>query len=64
MMPAAGVAPDKDLGGPGSKDGFQDVCLILALERLGLPVVCDRDGPFFVSYGNSLLFPDGVQLCQ
>ena len=62
FMPALGDAPDEGFGGPGSQDGFNDICLISALQSLGLPVPCDRDGPFPISYGNKLLLPFGVQL--
>ena len=63
-MPRVGAAPDLEYGGPGCQNGFKDVCLIMAMQKIGLPVVCDQDGPFSVSYGNSLLLPFGVQLCQ
>ena len=55
-MPAPGEAPDEEFGGAGSQDGFKDICLILALQSLGLPVPCDRDGPFPISHGNKFLF--------
>lgn len=38
--------------------------MIVALQHLGMPVSCGVDGPFSVSFGNSLLKPFGVQLCQ
>ena len=63
-VPRVGAPPDLEFGGPGCQNGFKDVCLIMAMQNIGLLVVCDQDGPFSVSYGNSLLLPFGVQLCQ
>lgn len=67
-LPAIGELPDDDgddvIGGAGSQHAFKDVCLVLALQSLGLPVSCDTDGPFPISYGNTLLLPFGLQLCQ
>ena len=63
-LPAIGEAPHGDVDGCTSHDSFKNLCLILALQNLGLPIPCDRDGPFSVSYGNSLLLPYGIQLCQ
>ena len=63
-MPPVGCAPEDSIGGSGSQGGFKDVCLVLALQSLGLPVACDRDGPLSISYGNSLLLPYGLQLFQ
>ena len=64
-MPRVGEAPDEDaplehVGGAG----FKEACLIVSLQNLGLPVVCDTDGPFTISFGNTLLRPFGVQLCH
>ena len=72
FMPPVGEAPDEDqsslpddfVGGSGLDEKYKDVCLIVALRNLGLPVTCDKDGPFSVSYGNSLLQPFGIQLCE
>ena len=64
IMPAVGASLDEMSGGPGCHNGFNDVCLILAMQSIGLPVTCDRDGPFSVSFANHLLLPYGVQLCQ
>ena len=66
VLPAGGASPDDDaLGGSGCQQrGFKDVCLVLALQSLGLPVSCDRGGPFPISYGNTLLLPFGLQLSQ
>ena len=66
VLPAAGASPDDDaLAGSGCQQrGFKDVCLVLALQSLGLPVSCDRGGPFPISYGNTLLLPFGLQLSQ
>lgn len=36
---------------------------MVSLQNLGLPVVCEKDGPFSVSFGKSLLQPLGLQLC-
>ncbi|CAK9076205.1 unnamed protein product [Durusdinium trenchii] len=58
------VDTDRASAGPGCQNGFKDVCLIMAMQNIGLPVVCDQDGPFSISYGNSLPLPFGVQLCQ
>lgn len=61
-MPPLGEAPDGDVGGFGLQNGFKDVCPIIALQSLGFPISCDRDGPFSILFGNTLLLPFGVQL--
>ena len=53
-----------NLGGTCGQNGFQDVCLLTALQSLGLPASFDRNGPFPVSSGNTLLLPLGLQLCN
>ena len=62
-MPRVGDRPDDALEVSGGA-GFRDVCLLVSLQRLGLPVMCEADGPFSVSFGNMLLQPFGVQLCH
>ena len=65
-LPAVGEAPDEgeleaDNSGGAS---YNDACLIVSLQNLGLPVSCPSHGPFSVSFGNTLLLPLGVQMCN
>ena len=50
-------------GGHGSLDGFENACLVVALQNLGCPVACPRDGPFTDSLdGCVMLRPLGASL--
>ena len=49
-------------GGHGSLDGFENACLVVALQNLGCPVACPRDGPFTALDGCVMLRPLGASL--
>ena len=65
LMPRIGETPDEDAPLEHMRGaGFKEACLVISLQNLGLPVVCDTDGPFTISFGNTLLRLFGVQLCH
>ena len=74
-FPQVGEAPDEYMdyetgegsgedkqGGASHTAGFQQVCGVLVLQFLGLPVLCTADGPFSVAQLNTLLHCFGVKL--
>ena len=63
-LPPAGEAPDEDVYENTGGTYYQDACLFVSLQNLGVPISCMSNGPFSVSFGNSLLKPLGVQLCH
>jgi len=53
------------LGSTGGGDQYKDVCLIHALQALGVDLTVDRSGPFRADeHGNSMLRPLGLKLVK
>ncbi len=50
-------------GGAFDDGGYTNVCLVTSLRSLGVPVLCDRSGPFrAIAHGNPMLEPFSLKL--
>ena len=63
-MPKVGEAPSVEMEVTHEVGGasYNDACLFVALQNLGIPLDCPSHGPFSVSFVNTLLRPLGIQL--